>query len=190
MKSTNKLTVILTAILVCMLTACSVSEQKQASGDKKVEVKIPFVNIKVGTDTDAKDTGLAAYPGARPKSDSDDNDKHRANVQIGGDDFGIKVVAVTFLSDDPPEKVIDFYRKDLKRYGNTVLECPKGITESHGHDEDNVIRCSESGRSEPGKLDLAVGIPARQHVVSVKPSGTGSEFSLVYVNVKGGKETM
>jgi outer membrane lipopolysaccharide assembly protein LptE/RlpB len=186
----SKIAIILMALVVGLLTACSVSEQKQADGNKKVEVKVPFANIKVGTDTDAHDTGLSSYPGAQPKSD--DNDKHRANVQIGGENFGVKVVAVTFVSDDPPEKVIDFYRKDLKKFGDKVLECPKGLTESHSsNDADKEIRCSDSGHTENGKLDLAVGVPSRQHVVSVKPNGKGTEFSLVYVNVKGGdKETM
>jgi hypothetical protein len=186
----SKLALILIATLAA-LTACSVSEQKGANGEKKVEVKVPFTSIKVATDTDAKDTGLSAYPGARAKVDEGDNDKNRANVQIGGENFGVKVVVATYLSDDPPEKVIDFYRKDLKKFGGAVLECPKGLTESHGGDHEKEIRCSDSGNSQPGKLDLAVGIPARQHVVSVKPSGKGTEFSLVYVNVKGGdKETM
>ncbi len=185
-----KFAIILTAALA-VLTACSVSEQKGTDGNKKVEVKVPFANIKVGTDTDAQDTGLSAYPGARAKSSEGDNDKHRANVQIGGENFGVKVVVATYLSDDDPQKVIDFYRKDLKKYGDKVLECPKGLTESHGSDDEKEIRCSDSGHAENGKLDLAVGIPSRQHVVSVKPSGKGTEFSLVYVNVKGGdKETM
>jgi hypothetical protein len=185
----SKFALILLALAT--LTACSVSEQKQADGNKKVEIKTPFTSIKVGTDIDASDTGLTAYPGARAKTGGDD-DKNRANVQIGGENFGVKVVVATYLSDDAPEKVIDFYRKDLKKFGGNVLECPKGLTENHNGGDEKEIRCSDSGSTQPGKLDLAVGVPSRQHVVSVKPNGKGSEFSLVYVNVKGGgdKETM
>jgi hypothetical protein len=176
-------------LLLFTLCACSIHEQKEEGGNKKVDIKVPFVDIHVGTDTDAKDTGLSAYPGARPKEDSD-SDKHRANISIGGDDFGLKVVAASFTTDDPPEKVIDFYRKDLKKYGN-VLECPKGISENKHHgDDDGELKCSNDGKEEPGKLDLAVGIPEKQRIVSVKPNGKGSEFALVYVQVQGKKETL
>src|SRR5262245_58815621 len=125
MKLANKSVLATSSSLVLLfaLIACSVHEQKQADGNKKVDIQTPFAQIHVGTDTDAKDTGLGAYPGAKLKSDEDD-DKHRANVHIGGEDFGIHVVAASYTSDDPPDKVIDFYRKDLKRYGN-VLECTK-----------------------------------------------------------------
>jgi hypothetical protein len=173
--------------IVISLSACSVSEKHQEGGDKKVEIKTPFANINVGTNTDAKDTGLSLYPGARPKESSGD-DKHRANVQIGGDSFGLKVVAVTFVSDDAPDKVIDFYRKDLKRYGN-VIECTKGISEDK-HKDGGEIRCADSGHEEPGKVELAVGVPEKQRVVAVKPDGKGTEFSLVYVNVQKERETL
>lgn len=175
------------AVVLFTLTACSVHEQKQADGNKKVDIKTPFAEIHVGTDTDAKDTGLSAYPGARPKNDND-NDKNRANVSIGGENFGLHVVAASYTSDDPPEKVIDFYRKDLKRYGN-VLECTKGISENKGHEESE-LRCADRGEEKPGKLDLAVGVPERQRIVSVKPSGKGTEFALVYVQIQGQRETL
>lgn len=174
----------LALLMVALLSACSVSTQKENNGeDKKVDIKTPFAEIHVGSDTSAQDAGIALYPGARPKQD--ENDKHRANLSIGGEDFGVKVIAATYESDDPPQKIIDFYRKDLKKYG-TVLECPKGIKEDHDKDNQQ-IRCDDKGSEEPGKMDLAVGVPDRQHVVSVKPNGKGTEFSTVFVSVKGGK---
>jgi hypothetical protein len=181
------LTALLGVALLGFLTACSVHEQREEGGNNKVDIKTPFAEIHVGTDTDAKDTGIAPYPGATPKEGTD-SDKHRANVSIGGENFGVHVVTASFVTNDPPDKVIDFYRKDLKRYG-TVLECPKGISENK-HADGGEIRCSESGSSEPGKMDLAVGVPDHQHLVAVKPHGKGTEFSLVYVNVSGKKETM
>ncbi len=179
---------ILIALFLLTLAACTVHEQREQGGNKKVDIKTPFAEIHVGTDTEAKDTGLSDYPGAKPKND-EENDKHRANISIGGEEFGLRVVTASFTSEDPPEKVIDFYRKDLKRYG-TVLECTKGIREDHHHDDDRQIRCSDTGREEPGKLDLAVGIPEKQRIVSVKPNGKGTEFALVYIQIKGKKETL
>ena len=171
--------------MLVALAACSVSTQKESNGeDKKVDIKTPFAEIHVGSDTGAQDAGLAVYPGAKPKQEA--NDKHRANVQIGGEDFGLKVIAATYESDDPPQKVIDFYRKDLSKYGK-VLECPKGLKENHNKDSEE-LRCDDKGSEEPGKLDMAVGVPSRQHVVAVKPNGKGTEFSTVFVQVKGGKD--
>ena len=181
MRLANSVAVVLAGSLA-FLAGCSIHEHKGDNGEQKVEVNVPFVKVNVGNDTNAKDTGMSSYPGARAKVDSD-HDSHRANVQIGGEDFGVKVVVAKFVTDDPPEKVISFYRDDLKRYGK-VLECPKGITESHGSDEKE-IRCDDHGSEEPGKLALVVGIPERQHLVSIKPNGKGSEFDLVYVNVRG-----
>ncbi len=175
----------LAVVLVLGLSACSVSTQKDSNGeDKKVDVKMPGLEVHVGSDSGAQDAGISNYPGARAKQES--NDKHRANISIGGEDFGLKVIAATYESDDPPQKVIDFYRKDLKKYGN-VLECPKGLKENKEHGEPGELRCDDKGTEEAGKLDLAVGIPERQHIVSVKPSGKGTEFSTVFVSVKGGK---
>jgi len=172
-------------VLLALLGGCSISTQKDNNGeDKKVDIKVPGFDMHVGSDTGAQDAGIALYPGARPKQD--DNDKHRANLQIGGKDFGVKVIAATYLTDDPPQKVIDFYLKDLSRYGK-VLECSKGLKEDHDKNNSQLY-CDDKGSEEPGKMELAVGIPERQHVVAVKPNGKGTEFSTVFVQVKGGKD--
>lgn len=177
---------IFSLVLLVLLGACSIHTEKESNGeDKKVDIKTPFAEVHVGSDTGAQDAGIAMYPGARPKEEG--SDKGRANVQIGGENFGVKVIAANYLSDDPPQKVIDFYRKDLSKYGK-VLECPKGLKEDHTPHQEGELRCDENGHEEPGKLTLAVGIPARQHIVDVKPDGKGTEFSTVFVQVKGGKD--
>src|SRR5215472_13956711 len=38
------------------------------------------------------------------------------------DMFGMKLVVASFDTDDAPEKVADFYSKEIKKYGN-VLQC-------------------------------------------------------------------
>ena len=74
-------------------------------------------------DADVRDIGLSVYPGARRKEQSDDNDHdNNAHVNISSSLFGIKVVAIEYLSDDPPEKLVAYYKDQLKKYGN-VLEC-------------------------------------------------------------------
>ena len=45
----------------------AVFRAEAGNGNKKVDIKMPFAEIHVGTDTDAKDTGLASYPGRQAK---------------------------------------------------------------------------------------------------------------------------
>lgn len=177
------------AVLLLALAACNIRTEKRAD-NKKVDIETPFGGIHVGTDTSAQDTGLSAYPGARLKpSDSDDEgrmrDRHSANVNVEFGNFGVRVVALDYLTDDPPDKVVSYYRNELKKYG-PILECPKGLVESK-HDGLRELKCSDSGRQEAGRLDLAVGVPERQRIVSVKPRGKGAEFALVYVQVRRGE---
>jgi hypothetical protein len=175
-------------VLSIFLFGCSIHEQKTAENKKKVDINTPFGGIHVNTDAKATDTGLAVYPGAEPKETSDDHDGNHqnANVNVQLGDFGVRVIATSYLSNDPPDKVIGFYRDDLKKYGS-VLECPKGLKETHGSEGPREMACNDSGTAEKGKMELAVGVPDRQRIVSVKPLGSGSEFALVYIQMRGGK---
>lgn len=165
--------------------------------DKKVDIESPFGGVHVRTNADPKDTGIPVYPGARLKPETEHN-QSSANVNISSSFFGVKVVAVSFESDDPPAKVLDFYRDKLKTYGN-VLEC-KG---THGHTsakpgESKELTCGDEGPpsglhvdiNSGGGAELKVGTTDHAHVVEVKPRGEGSAFSLVYVQTRGGKDSI
>lgn len=180
-------TSIVLALSFAFLLACSIHEQKSGENAKKVDINTPFGGIHVNTDAKAQDTGMAVYPGAEAKEAEDHDKNANVNVQVG--DFGVHVIASDYTSNDSPDKVISFYRNDLKKYGN-VLECPKGVKEAHGPDAPRQIVCNDSGSTEKGKLDLAVGVPDHERVVSIKPHGAGTEFSLVYIQTRGGKGDM
>ncbi len=178
----------LALVLSIFLFGCSIHEQKTAENKKKVDINTPFGGIHVNTDAKGPDTGLTVYPGAQPKESPDDHDgdHQNANVNVQVGDFGVRVIATSYVSNDAPEKVISFYRDDLKKYGS-VLECPKGLKETHGTEGPREMACNDSGTAEKGKMELAVGVPDRQRIVSVKPHGSGSEFALVYIQMRGGK---
>jgi hypothetical protein len=172
---------------VALLAGCSVHEKRSDSGEKKVDISTPFGNIKVDTDVDVKDTGLPVYPGAQ-RIESSENNKDAANVNISVGGIGVKVVAIKYRSDDPPDKVLGFYRPRMKDFGGKFLECKDAaFTTYGGSDQDKEISCDHvrSGDS----VELKAGLPDKQHIVAVKPKGSGSEFALVYV-VKHGKEGM
>src|ERR1044071_5770781 len=117
----------ITALL--LLPACSVNVKKGENGqDKNVDIHTPVGDIKVDKDADARDTGLPVYPGARIRHDDDDKNSKSANVNLSFGEYGLKVVALEYESDDAPEKLISFYQAQLKKYG-TVVECH---VHSHG----------------------------------------------------------
>ena len=69
----------------------------------------------------------------------------------------------------------------MKTYG-PVTEC-RGNIDFRGGQGNRRAVCKD----EPSSADvqLVTGTEDRQRIVAVKPRGTGSEFSLVYVNTRG-----
>ncbi len=182
----------LAAFALILLAGCSVHEEKSADNqEKKVEIKTPFGDLKVNNQADVKDTGLPVYPGAR-QVPGNEHDSNSANVNISVGDFGLRVVAVKFESDDSPDKVLAFYRGQVKEYGQggKYLECHGldiQVNSGFKGDDDDNARELTCGKHEGhgDSVELKAGTPNRQHIVSVKPKGSGSEFALVYVNKRG-----
>lgn len=177
---------ILATSALLWLAGCSIHEQKSSDNkDKKVEIKTPFGDLKVNNQVDVKETGFPVYPGAR-QVERNDHDSSAANVNISVGGFGLKVVAIKFESDDAPDKVLAFYRDKVKAYGGTYLECRGldiNVNAGNDNDEKELTCGKHSGRGD--STELKAGTPDRQHIVSVKPKGSGSEFALVYVNKRG-----
>ena len=94
---------------------------------------------------------------------------------------GVKVLAAKFESSDETDKIIDFYRNELKAYGD-VTEC-RGDIDFRGRREARRPVCREKPFERD--LQLLAGPEDRQHIVSVKPRGDGTEFALVYVQTRG-----
>lgn len=174
----------LIATALFVLAACSVNVKKDSNGeDKNVDIKTPFGGIHVNNDADARDTGLPVYPGARVKPKNGDNDEKSANVELSSGDYGLKVVAVEYLTDDAPEKVVAYYQDQLKKYGR-VLQChtSHGTNYTYNSASDG-LRCDgdDSGKT----TELKAGTKGNQRIVSVSPGDKGSDFALVYVRMRG-----
>jgi hypothetical protein len=179
--------------LVIALPACRIHVDKSENGqDKNVDIQTPLGGIHVNKDVNARDTGLAVYPGAHEKPKSSSGNGGQANVNISSGFFGLKVVVAEFLSDDPPEKVTAYYRDQLKKYGG-ILEChtknrhndgPNINVDHHSDKKDNKLTCdNDSGPT----VELKVGTDDNQHIVSVSPQdgGKGTDFALVFVQTRG-----
>jgi len=168
--------------LLFALSACSVQKEKEGDNEN-VKIQTPMGALNVETNADPKDAGIALYPDAKPSPKSE-GDHNSANVNIASSLFGLKVVALEYVSDDSPEKVTEFYKKELAKYGN-VLDCDNGVRENGDQ-----LACSDKPRHHDNKRELVVGTKQRQHLVSIKPNGKGTKFALVYVQVHGEEGTL
>jgi len=174
------------------LSSCSMSVNDKGENEK-VDIRTPIGGLHVGSDVDVKETGLPVYPGSRRKPEEKGKDNNNASVTIASSMFGIKIAAVTYDSDDPPEKLVSFYQNELLHYGK-VLQC-------HGKSGNDVkvdihdlkgkkpkeVSCNKDD-SDSAVVELKVGTEDNQHLVSIEPHDKGSEFSLVYIQARGKRE--
>jgi hypothetical protein len=187
----NRLLSAAIALIFTLLASCSVTTHEKDNGKKDdVDIKTPFGSLSVREgSTDVKATGLALYPGARPRKDSGD-DHQSANVNISSSLFGLKVVALKFESNDSPDKVLAFYRKEMGKFGK-VVDCTGSFGMNyHRYDKDAEVTCDGHDSGHDYKEELKVGTENNQRVMAVKPTANGSEFALVYVRAWDHKDTM
>jgi hypothetical protein len=174
-------------LVVLALPACNVKTEKSNEGkDKNVEITTPFGDLKVHNQANAQDTGLPVFPNSRLKPGDENHDNNSANVNMSFGKFGLKVAVATYETDAPPDKVLAYYRTEIAKFGS-VLECKGGsmggVTVDHDRKDDKQLHCDKEGDSNV--TELKVGSEDLQHVVAIKPSGKGTEFSLVYVRTHG-----
>jgi hypothetical protein len=186
---------IVNAIAVALLFSASLLAQDSDSKDKNFDVRSSVGDLHIGADADARKAGLPLYPGAVPaKSKDKDGDSDKVNLGLLTEAFGIKLIVAKYDSDDAPDKVIDFYRDKLKKYGK-VLECH---TKEHGGDVHNDSDDSKDSdaKNKPLKCEgdnsgpvteLKVGTEDNEHIVSVelREGGKGASFAIVYVYTRG-----
>jgi hypothetical protein len=145
--------------------------------------------LVISAQATAKEAGLPLYPGAIPHKD-EKNDSSAANLGLWGSTFGFKLVVLKMESSDSPEKVAAYYQKALGKYG-TVLNC-SGVSKQQG-DKDksnnsNKLTCDDD-HAEAGELVFKAGTKEKQHLVSVKPNGTGCTFNLLYIEARSDDKT-
>jgi hypothetical protein len=160
---------------------------EQSDKDKPLDVRSSIGDLHVGKDADAEKAGLPLYPGARPKHEEDGDP---LNFAILTENMGLKLVVAKYESDDPPARIISYYRDKLKKYGK-VLEC-------HTHDDD--VRSEGSSDRQHSKelkcegdnsgpvTELKAGTEDDQHVVAIQPRDNGkTSFAIVYLHRQGKK---
>ena len=167
---------VITAGLALAATACGISVDKDDNGrNKKVSISTPVGKLQVNADTDTPpDTGVAVHTGARALREEN---HENANVNIEGGFFGVKVAVARYQDDADTQAILDYYRRELSKFG-TVSEC-KGNLDFK--DSLAAPRCKERSRDE---IQLGAGNEGNNHIVSVKPRGDGTEFTLIHVQTR------
>jgi hypothetical protein len=172
---------------ILLSSACSINVKKQKDGkDKQVDINTLVGGIHVNKQVNPTEVGIGIYPGARLKPENFNGESKSANVDISGFGYGLKVVALEYESDDSPAKVLDYYRDQLKKYGD-VLVCHANHLDVNADLKElnkgsNELTCEGSMGVN---VELKVGTKDNQHIVAVEPEGKGSSFSLVYVRTHG-----
>ncbi len=191
-KQGAKLSLVALAAALAFLPACSIdAHDKNKNGDAHVDIKSPIGDLHVSEDADIRDAGLSVYPGAKPAPKDGTEDKKSANVNLAIHGFSLKVVAAEFISNDASDKLIAYYEKELRKYGNPIQcrgEWNGGDAHSSGDKEEGSKPVSCKGNSNGNSIELKVGTEANQHLVAIKPNGGGTRFALVYVRMHTGSD--
>ncbi len=129
----------------------------------------------------SKEVGLPVYTGAKPHKDEKE-DSPSVQMGIWGSSFGFKLAVMKLESNDAPDKIAEFYKKALAKYG-TVLNCSEPSQKPSAKDS-NKLECGDD-KPEKGGLLFKAGTKEKQHLVAIQANGQGSLFQLVYVEARG-----
>ncbi len=182
------------------VAGCRVQVDKGANGEeKKVQVDTPFGGVHVNTDqTTAVDLGLPAYPGAVAVKHNDKHDS--ADVHVGFGEWELRVRAVSYETSDSQQKVVDFYKKALGRFGD-VITCQgnspvgtpavtrQGLT-CNDDKQGNVQVDQGDYHLSKGSLELKAGSKRHKHIVGFESPGNGkTRFALVALDLPAAVES-
>jgi hypothetical protein len=208
MNTAHRLLAVASLSAAVLLTGCHITETGTGP-NKNVDIGTPFGSMKVNTNDkgDLSAIGLSAYPGAVPEKKEKDKG-NSADVNLSFGDFHLGVKAASYQTPDSPDKVLDFYRKDLHaRYGD-VIECQhdkpvgtptrtsqgltcsdsKGTHVSTDDDKDKKgvsIHGTLNGSdvNESANIELRAGSQQHMHIVGVDSKDGGTKIGLVLLDL-------
>jgi hypothetical protein len=169
-----------------LLSSCSVNVKKENNGqEKQVDISTPMGGIHVSKRVSPEDVGIAVYPGATLKEKGKGENKS-ANVNLSGFGYGLRVIALEYESKDSPDKVVAFYKDQLTKFGSVLVCHTVGFDMNADVKRDDGSSHELTCEGDHGhNVELKVGTKENQHIVAIEPSGSGSNFSLVYVRTHG-----
>ncbi len=82
------------------------------------------LDVHANSHATAEAIGLPSYPGAIPFKGKE-GDSASADLGFLVNSFHISIKVASFVTTDSPQRVLEFYRKPLSKFGE-VLECDRG----------------------------------------------------------------
>ena len=158
---------------IVLVTACVVVHEDDDGKTTRVDISTPVGGLAARTGEHAGNTGLPVYPRAQLSSNKHDGSADSAKVSIGTPWFGLHVISAEYERPDSPERILSFYREEMKAFGV--------VTECRGEVDFNTGRADCRSRSFSEDVQLLAGTEERHRIVSVKPRREGSEFALVSI---------
>lgn len=132
----------------------------------------------------AREIGLPSYPGAKPYKEKDD-DSGSADLGMVLNSFHFRLQVASYVTPDAADRVLDFYRKPLARYGE-VLECDHGHAVGSLDKTRSGLTCGDNGHVEVNGSDsstdreLRAGTPKQFRIVAIDVGVAGqTKFGLV-----------
>ena len=177
-KASTNATLVTIVSASLLLSACGRAGREAESRTRDVGIRTPLGDLSVRTDIDGRETGLPLYPGAQPVRDANEGDG--ARVTIATPLFGFDVVAAKYESADATDLLIEFYRREMRTYGD-VVEC-RGDVDFKARRGGRLPTCNQNPTAQ--EVKLIVGTENRHRLVSVMRRGSGSEFSIVYIHAR------
>ncbi len=136
-------------------------------------------------DAEEKDVGLPLYPGSRRHKD-EEKESPGVNLGLWGGGSGFKLAVLKMESDDSMEKIAEFYKKKLQKFGK-VLDCSHTTGDAEKEQNAKQLTC-EDDKPEKGGLLFKAGTKSDQHIVAIQPAAHGSLYQLVHVAHWGDEE--
>lgn len=180
------------AVLVLgMVAGCHVDSHKNGNSDD-VKIATPFggMSVKTNEATVEGGVGLTVYPGATLLKKDKGNDSGAADVNMSFGSFHLGVKALSYRTNDTPEQVMAFYRKDMARYG-LVIECRDNRSVGKPDRTQDGLTCENDSNShvhvdDDAKGDeLKAGSKAQQHIVAIDRDGSSTKIGLVALDLPG-----
>lgn len=173
-------------------TACRIEANKSEDGkNKNVKIDTPFGGVHVNTDqTSAADVGLPSYPGAQVFHKKDEESNSSADIHLGFGKWQLRVKVVEYISSDPEDNIVAFYKKSLGRYGD-VITCSGENTVGTPQTTREGLTCksdhknSQMNLNDKGDhLSLKAGSPTHQHIVTIRTrENNQTRFALIALDL-------
>jgi hypothetical protein len=177
-------------LITALICGCRIATDEHGD-NKNVKVATPFGGLEVKTSDkqEIAGMGLPIYPGAELVKKDKNNGSADVNLSFGR--FQLRVKAASYRTPDPPEKVSDFYRNAMKRYG-TVIQCNHDKAVGEPTETDQGLTCSdgnnkhvETDTDASGKTEFKVGSKQHQRIVAIDSENSGTKFGLVVLDLPG-----